>query len=467
MIWNPSSLSVGKPAYIALADLIADRIGNGDLIPGARLPTVRVLAGLLRIAPATCLRGYAEAQARGLIIGGVGRGTFVRELGDLNPHARAQFAVRGFAAAGIYDLRSNVVPGPSEWDTDEGLEALLPSPRVRRDILATAYTLADSTEPPSLRHAGADWARRCGVDAAPKSILIAAGGQHAIAAALCAIRRDDAPLAVPETTNSGVLAAARLFGIPLVPVRIDREGIDPVHLELVFRKSRPCGFYCAPAGGNPIPTLLSLERRLAIARVTEHFGAWIVEDDAPGLLVDRQHPPIAALAPHRTLWLASVAQSLGFGFRLGFARVPGDMERGMQEALRVLAWTGATPGALLMAEGLRSKIVDTVLMARRQAIARRHAIVAETLRSKNCVMQSGIPYIWFETPSGWRPGAFHTALLANGVSTAPATQFAVDEGRVKRGVRLSSAPHLSPDHYADALKRVAAIAAQPSRYKAC
>ncbi len=174
---------------------------------------------------------------------------------------------------------------------------------------------------------------------------------------------------------------------------------------------------------------------------------------------------MATLVPHRTLWLGSVAQSLGFGFRLAFAKTPPELEKPMQEALRILAWTGATPGSLLMAQGFADKVVDRVVYARKEAIDKRHAIVTRTLRSKNCVVMQGIPYIWFRTPSGWRADAFHAALLANGVSAAPAAQFAVDPAHSRRGVRLSAAPHLSAERYEEALKRVADVAAHPALYK--
>src|SRR5579863_6991754 len=119
-MWHPPPLSNNKPAYLGIADAIGDAIAAGTLAGGERLPTVRDLARHLGIATATALRGYAEAERRGLTAGTVGRGSFVRPTEEIQAAWRAPFARRGFVSPGVYDLRSRVVPGPQEWATPEG-----------------------------------------------------------------------------------------------------------------------------------------------------------------------------------------------------------------------------------------------------------------------------------------------------------------------------------------------------------
>ena len=53
-------------------------IAAGRLRPGDRLPTQREFADAHRIAMSTATRVYAELIRRGLVVGEVGRGTFVR-----------------------------------------------------------------------------------------------------------------------------------------------------------------------------------------------------------------------------------------------------------------------------------------------------------------------------------------------------------------------------------------------------
>ena len=440
-------------------------ISSGELGAEARLPTVRDLAKHLGLATATVLRGYREASRRGLIGGTVGKGSFVLASPEADVQANAQFAKRGRVAPGVYDLRSNVVPGPETWTSQEGIRDLLPPPRQQRALLASAYTLRQSTEPWEMREAGAAWARRCGVRAAPDQILIAAGGQHAIAAALCAVNAAGSALAAPMTTNSGLLTAARMLGARPIGIRIDDYGMNPDHLDYICKKEQPAAIYCAPAGGNPIPTIMAAERRAALVAVARRHHAWIIEDDAPGPLVERTLAPLAEAAPERTLWLASVAQSLGFGFRLAFARVPAELEARMQQALRALAWTGATPGALLAERALADGKADRVMTERRAAILQRHERVEAVLGKERCVMSPGIPYVWFKTPPGWRTDALHTALQSAGVAVAPAAQFAVDPSRAHRGLRISAAALLDLNEYEQALMRILEVCTHPGRYR--
>src|SRR6516162_9683403 len=63
--------------YLKLADAIADEIGNGRLKPGDRLPPQRSFAYERGIAVSTASRVYTELLRRGLVVGEVGRGTFV------------------------------------------------------------------------------------------------------------------------------------------------------------------------------------------------------------------------------------------------------------------------------------------------------------------------------------------------------------------------------------------------------
>jgi DNA-binding transcriptional MocR family regulator len=464
-MWQPPPLAGHRPAFVEIADLIGEAIGAGRIAPREKLPTVRTLAGKLGIATATALRGYAEARRRGLIEGNVGSGTFALAPAEENAQRREQFAARGFAAPGVYDLRSNVVPGPPEWTEPAGRAALLPSPRRQREMLASAYAIGTSMESGALREAGSRWASWCGVEAAPREILVAAGGQHGIAAALAALRLGGARLAVPALTNSGVLEAARMTGVEIVPIRMDEDGVVPSHLDRVCRSGARIALYCAPAGGNPIPTPMSAERRSAIARISELHGCWIVEDDAPGPLVDRDAPTLAGLLPHRTLWIGSVAQSLGFGFRLAFVRVPGPLEAVMQEALRSLAWAGTTPAGLLAAQAIADGTAEMVLAARRSAIAERHRLARSILDRGHVVAAPGIPYFWFEVPIGWSAAGLHDALLRAGVAVAPAGQFAADPRKTWRGVRISAGSLLDLDQYRDALNRIARTCAHPGRWR--
>src|SRR4029079_5437042 len=68
---------MSKFEYVKLADAIAADISNGTLRAGDRLPPQRNFAYDRGISVSTASRVYTELLRRGLVVGEVGRGTFI------------------------------------------------------------------------------------------------------------------------------------------------------------------------------------------------------------------------------------------------------------------------------------------------------------------------------------------------------------------------------------------------------
>src|SRR5882672_8142456 len=68
---------MSKFEYAKLADAVAAEIASGALKPGDRLPPQRAFAYERKIAVSTASRVYTELLRRGLVVGEVGRGTFI------------------------------------------------------------------------------------------------------------------------------------------------------------------------------------------------------------------------------------------------------------------------------------------------------------------------------------------------------------------------------------------------------
>ena len=68
------------PLYAQIAARIRLAIAAGELRPGDGLPSVRQLAGQLRINPATVVQAYRELEAEGLVATKHGAGSFVQDV---------------------------------------------------------------------------------------------------------------------------------------------------------------------------------------------------------------------------------------------------------------------------------------------------------------------------------------------------------------------------------------------------
>jgi DNA-binding transcriptional regulator YhcF (GntR family) len=91
------------PPYRQIAEQLRGAIESGTLAAGALLPTVRQLAGDLRIAPNTVARAYTDMQAEGWIVSEGRRGTRVAD--------RAPESARADRREGLHEAAERFVRG--------------------------------------------------------------------------------------------------------------------------------------------------------------------------------------------------------------------------------------------------------------------------------------------------------------------------------------------------------------------
>ena len=103
---DPRALPRTRPFYRRLVALLDDGIARGALRAGFQLPPERDLAAALAVSRATVVSAYRELEARGLVRGYVGRGTFVSARPDA---AGAPFAWRGKMAAATLQATETTV----------------------------------------------------------------------------------------------------------------------------------------------------------------------------------------------------------------------------------------------------------------------------------------------------------------------------------------------------------------------
>ncbi len=68
------------PLYAQISTRLRVAIAAGELKPGDAQPSVRNLAGRLRVNPATVVQAYRDLEAEGFVEMRQGAGTFVREV---------------------------------------------------------------------------------------------------------------------------------------------------------------------------------------------------------------------------------------------------------------------------------------------------------------------------------------------------------------------------------------------------
>src|ERR1700730_3943816 len=168
---------MSKSEYLKLADAIAAEIADGTLKPGDRLPPQRNFAYDRKIAVSTAGRGYAELLGRGLIVGEVGRGTFIS--GDAKRGAAAPGEPRGIRI----DLEFNYPMLPDQTaliaKSLDGLE--------KPAALDAALRQATSIGTPAIRSVTAAYLSQGAWSPSPEQLVFTGNGRPSSAAALAAI----------------------------------------------------------------------------------------------------------------------------------------------------------------------------------------------------------------------------------------------------------------------------------------
>ena len=84
-------------------------------------------------------------------------------------------------------------------------------------------------------------------------------------------------------TYTGFKNLAYMLGIRLVPVDMDRDGMDVEELRRVCRNDKIKGIYLMAECQNPTAYSMPAERRQAVARVIRENGLILLEDDTYAL----------------------------------------------------------------------------------------------------------------------------------------------------------------------------------------
>lgn len=420
-MWRPEIEQFQGPRYLAIAEALAVDVRGGALNPGDRLPTHRDLAYRLGVTVGTVSRAYAEAERRGLIGGEVGRGTFVR------PDARrrkTQAVIDIEAPLGvpqIIDLSVNIpTPMTSDAILAETLTEIVGRPGIAR--LMDYHPHAGMT---AHRAAGAQWLSECGFPIEPDRVIVTAGGQHAMTAALGAITEPGDVVITECLTYPGLRRLADFLRVRLHGVAMDESGIDPEAFETACRNLNPKVFYCVTNLQNPTALVVPVERRRAIAAICQRYGVKIVEDDVYGFLLGQDVPPaLSSFAPELGHYFTSLSKSMAPGLRVGYLALPMGSRDDFTQVVRSTTWMATPLTAEIGADWIRNGIGRELADGHRDEAVARQKLARQILAGHDLSSEMRAYHLWMRLPEPWSAEAFALELRMRGVAVTPAGAFA-------------------------------------------
>lgn len=310
------------------------------------------------------------------------------------------------------------------------------------------------------RDAGVMWLQKSGFYTDSAHILLAAGGQNAITAALGAFFENDDKIGTEPMTYPGVKSAAKLFGIQLLPVQGHNLEMTEEGIRYALQNENIKCLYVIPDYQNPTAHTMSLETRKMIARLAAEEDLLVIEDGINNLMEENPMPPIASFALENVVYISSLSKTISPGLRTAFIHVPDRLHEKLVAALYsmniAISPLLATVSAALIEDGA----ADEIMEERKQGIAERNLIVNEMLNGY--VMPSGLtaPLRYIQLPEHFTGKSFEICARQAGVEVCGAERFAVGNKPAEKTVRISVTTPPTTEILTEGVKRLREILRQ-------
>ena len=410
-----------------IAASIERAVEAGTLRSGARLPTIRDLAGTLKVSPVTVAAAYRALQSRGLVEGSGRRGTRVRQP----PHH--QVAVGHTPAAAVHEAGGLIDLATGNPDPD-----LLPP--IGPHLHGLSHMTHLYGDPLAFRPLVAFAASEFEADGIPaEHVVIASGSLDAIERVLREHVRPGGRVVVEDPTLPSLLELLASLGLPPHPAALDDEGPEPDALERALRG--PTGaVILSSRAQNPTGAAITTRRAADLARILRrHPRPLLIEIDSAGPVSGT--PAVTVIDPSRPHWavVRSTSKFLGPDLRIA-----------------ALASDALTAGRVLRRQALGVRWVSHLLQALTLSLwsdpssGRRLARAADVYRQRRASLIEALAShgIHSQGRSGlhvWVPVRGETAtvsgLAARGWSVAAGERFRL---RSAPAIRITTSA-LAPD----------------------
>lgn len=318
---------------------IAGLIRCGHIRPGERISSARQLSKDLSVSRNTVNAAYELLSAEGYIERAVGSGSSVSkdlptDVPSSEPVIRAQQRKPCMSTRGLYFTNwIRLIDPTGAGSHNVGLPGLDVFPRTlwKRRMTHQIERLSDddlgygkSTGYLPLRNSIAEHLNQTrNINISGKQVIIVSDIQRGLDL-IAQLLLDTADRVLFEDPgNPGARAALTAKGVSLVPVPVDREGINlsSVNPSQLSAKA----IYVTPAHQIPLGITMSLARRAALLAWAEEFNGWIIEDES-----DHEYrysgkvmPALASLDRHgRTIYIGTFSKTLYPGLKLGYVILP-------------------------------------------------------------------------------------------------------------------------------------------------
>lgn len=419
--------------------MIRDRIDRRSLVPGARIPSVRAMAGLAGVSKSTVVEAYDRLAAEGVIRARRGSGFYVAAplapltLDRIGPDVEPEIDPLWMLRQSLRTSAGAALPGcgwlPETWFEEDGVRKALRQV-ARSGDGPPAYSPAQGPVP--LRTVFARRLTDQGVAVGPDQILLTDSGTHALDLICRFLLAPGDAVLVDDPCYFNFLALLRAHRVTAVSVPMTPQGPDLQAFTVAVEQHRPRMYLTTSAVHNPTGVTVAATTVYRVLKVAEQNGLIVVEDDIFADFEGSPSPRYAAFdGLDRVIRIGSLSKSLSTGVRCGFIAANPDWIAALTD-LRIATSMG---GSSLSAAVLHTVLTDGSYRRHMDRVRARldqcRELTLDCLRSLGLtpwVEPSAGLFLWMLLPEGQDAVALARQAQAEGVILAPGPVFSASGG---------------------------------------
>lgn len=336
MIFSTLKINKNEPIYIQLENHILNGIENGTINKNSKLPSTREVSKFLKISRNSVISAYEELESKGIILTKRGIGSFIiveYEKNNIEFNIDYQSKVNNYGNSlrnldiikteapskkNMISFKS-IAPESDLFNVDDFKRSLLDAWNYENVNLLN-YGYAKGYKP--LLDYLSQYMIEKRVDMDNKDILITNGFTEAFDIIISSMTQPGDVIICEEPTHNTALKIMKSYGLEIIQIKMDNEGINLELLEDALKKRNPKFGYLIPSYNNPTGIVTKTERRNEIYKLFMKYEVPIIEDGFNEELLYTSSPidPIASLCGkgNGVIYVGSLSKILFPGLRIGW-----------------------------------------------------------------------------------------------------------------------------------------------------
>lgn len=472
--WKPDK-NIKIPVYKQIINHIKEKISNGELEVGTKLPTQRELSELFGVNRSTIVQAIDELKAEGLIKGNGSKGTVIINntwsvVASTPPPNWQDYIESGIHRPNLPTIqainRLEFKPGIIRLGTGELSPEIFPKEAMKKTLnrMSNKITSLGYEEPKGslrLRKILSNYLKKYNIHVSPSSILIVSGSLQALQLISLGILHYGSTILTEKPSYLKSVHTFQSAGMNLKGIQMDGNGIIPSEIKRKKSSKGTTLLYTIPTFQNPTGIVMSEKRRSEILSICEEERLPIIEDDVyRELWLDREAPmPIKSMDKNGiVLYLGSSSKSLAAGLRLGWLVGPEPVIDRLGDIKMQTDYGSSSLSQWALAEWISSGLYDEHLITVRKEIKLRRDITLEALKNNFSDIATwnepkGGFYVWIKLSQKISMNKLFTLALNEGVLINPGNIYDFSKNQ---SIRISYS-YASHDDLKKGLKKLAQL----------